>query len=224
MKWGVTAGLSETSHWTRSPDLRPRWHMGVKELRKLSRSRCGGGRPSCPLGLSRDPQLSQQTFTRPHTKHPPGRRGGVASFPFQTEGWNRGRTEGRKKKECNLIFLLLWCLRNAAFCPRLFPATLLCHFWSQAANLLIIAAKGWTCDLNSYFRSAVQREQRQSQQDGESSSLNCHTARHTAAVQAGQGQTARLFRYWEMTAAHTELQRFLSIWLIKQRQMDQIAQ
>lgn len=138
-----------------------------------------GGRPSCPLGLSRDPQLSQQTFTRPHTKHPPGRRGGVASFPFQTEGWNRGRTEGRKKKkkECNLIFLLLWCLRNAAFCPRLFPATLLCHFWSQAANLLIIAAKGWTCDLNSYFRSAVQREQRQSQQDGESSSLNCHTAK-----------------------------------------------
>lgn len=70
----------------------------------------------------------------------------------------------------------------------------------------------------------MQREQRQSQQDRESSSRNCHTARHRAAVQASQGQTARLFKYWEIGAAQTELQRFLSIWLIKQRQLDQIAQ
>lgn len=88
-----------------------RGHCGAKwdlTLDKQARPRatvaygCEGGEeaeegwgwwPSCPLRLSRDPQLSQQTLTSPHTKHPPGRGGvgGAASFLFQTEGWRRGR-------------------------------------------------------------------------------------------------------------------------------------
>lgn len=183
MKWGVTAGLSETSHWTSRPDLGPRWHMGVKEVRKLRR---GGseGAPSCPLRLSRDPQLSQQTLTSPHTKHPPG-RGGAASFLFQTEGWKRGRMEGKARVISSSCCCEVGGMLGSA------PAAVLHHFWSQAANLLIIAAKGWRCDLNSYFKSGadlwepLRRESRSSRSRAEEVPASTVAQQNTAAVLGG---------------------------------------
>lgn len=75
-------------------------------------------------------------------------------------------------------------------------------------NLLIIAANGWRCDLNSYFKSGavlwepLRRERAEgvtAGTDGGSSSLDRHTTKHTAAVQESRGQTARLFRSCKTT-------------------------
>lgn len=110
-KWGVTAGLSETSHQTSRPDLGPRWHMGVKEVRKPSR---GGGVPSCPLRSHETPSC--------HNRHLPAltlntHQGGGGLHPSSFKQRD-GKEEGwRGKREGNLFFLLLWCLRNAGIWP-----------------------------------------------------------------------------------------------------------
>lgn len=63
-KWGVTAGLSETSHRTSRPDLGPRWHMGVKEVRKPSRG--GGGCQAVHSALMRPPAVTTDTYQPSH--------------------------------------------------------------------------------------------------------------------------------------------------------------
>ncbi len=81
------------------------------------------------------------------------------------------------KIEGNLFFLLLWCLWNAGICPR--------HHWSQAANLLIIAAKGWRCDLNSYFKFGAdlwELQRRESRGTDEVLASNIHNVTHSCSA------------------------------------------
>ena len=93
--------LSETSHWTDrlgipdccKPDLRPHGHW-------LEGGERGGvgGLASCPLCLSHDPKLSQQTLSSPHSKHTPGKEGEWLSLVTGMEKERRKETDGEKKE------------------------------------------------------------------------------------------------------------------------------
>lgn len=88
------------------------------------------------------------------------------------------------------------------------PDTVLRHFWSRAANLLIIAAKGWRCDLNGYFKSGADlweplHRERTGRRSRTSSSHDRHTTKHTAAVQASRGQTVRRLKSCKTTAGQS---------------------
>ena len=148
------------------------------------------GQPSCPLCLSRDPPSC-------HNRHSPiltlnthqGGGGGAASFLFQAVGWKRGRMEGKQR----LISPLPAALMSEEFWD--LPPPPPRHFWSQAANLLIIATKGWRCDLNSYFESAAdlweplcseRTRRRESKQDRGRAGLD----RHTAEVRPQDGSSS----------------------------------
>lgn len=50
------------------------------------------------------------------------------------------------------------------------PIAVLQHLWCQTANQLIIAAEGWSFDLNSYFGVCSRSERMESQKDRGSSS------------------------------------------------------
>lgn len=178
MKWGVTERLSETSHWTSRPELGPRWHMGVKEVRKLRG--VGGGQavhsashetPSC-----HNRHLPALTL---NTHQGEGWGAGGASFLSQTESWQGQRTELKvlppaavKSEEC-------WDL------------PLLCHLCRPAADLLIITAKGWRCAPGQlfHFPCTERAEQSRSRTLGAAASARSQT-KHTDEVQASWGHAA----------------------------------
>lgn len=96
-------------------DLRPRWHMGVKEARKRSRG-CGWG----GLGSQAVHSASHETPSC-HNRHLPALtlnthqgKGGVASFLCETGGWKRGRMEGKESVISSSCCCDVWGMLGSA--------------------------------------------------------------------------------------------------------------
>lgn len=95
-KWGVTAGLSETSHRTSRPDLGPRWHMGVKEVRKLSRG--GVGAPSCPVRSHETPSCHNRHLPAlTLNTHQGGEERGGCFLPLSNRRMEKRKDGGEKR-------------------------------------------------------------------------------------------------------------------------------